>query len=431
VLGLLASSALAEGTHHSQESVAGYAMQAPPVSREEPVEQVRVLPGGAKLHLARGTVLKLLRPTRLPLYPGKPATPAQVVQLSSGSVRVVIPKTSGVAVLVRAPRSVSAVIKSGAGVVVANDEALTVAAFEGDMLAAVGDKWRPLNEGFARSFHVADATGKPRRIVGVPGLDSAAAVALAPGGAGSHRVSWSAVPGAAAYRVRIVDATRATPARELETSELAAQFTGLDAGRYELLLAAKDAYGLEGPAARGEVDMLGLELPAGARVVGNDIELGMRHRLRFSDSTGLELSYGSAAPFVAAPSDVGVVNRGPTLVRVRRSGEAAELSFRLLPRDVRAEVDLAPVLALWPRDAVTIRIALRDGQGRRLTPGANLRPEVSVNLDPVAVSWTRRGDVLEATLPPRADKGPWVVRVQVRDEHGEEIGWGSLEVAPL
>jgi hypothetical protein len=227
-----------------------------------------------------------------------------------------------------------------------------------------------------------------------------------------------------------VEAARAVAPRELETSELSAQFADLPAGHYELRVAAKDAHGLEGPAARGELDMLGLELPAGARVLGNDIELGMRHRLRFSDSSRLELSYGSAAPFVAAPSDVGVVNRGPTLVRVRRAGEAAELSFRLLPRDVRADVVLTPALARWPRDPVTMRIALRDGQGRLVAMGAKLRPEVSVNLDPIAVTWARRGDTLEATLPPRTDKGPWVVRVQVHDEHGEEIGWGSLEVAP-
>lgn len=431
VLGLLASSALAEGTRHAQESVAGYAVQGPPVARAESAEEIRILPGGAELRLAPGTVLQVLRPTRLPLYPGKPATPSQVVQLSSGTVRISIPAASDAAVLVRAPRRVSAVVKSGVGVVLARNETLTVAALQGDMLAAIGDKWRPLGEGWARSFDQQDATGKPRRVVASPALVDPAAVALAPGGAGAHRVSWSAVPGATSYRVRIADAARGTQLREVETSDVFAQFAGLDAGRYQLTVAAKDAFGLEGAAARGELDMLGLELPAGARLLGSDIEINMRHRLRFSDASGLELSYGPLAPFVPAPRDVGVVNRAPTLVRVRRAGEATELAFRLLPRDVRADVQLGPALARWPRDAITIRISLRDAQGRRVSPSAQLRPDVRVNLDPVSVSWTRHGDVLEATLPPRAEKGPWVVRVLVNDQHGDEVGWGSLEVAPL
>lgn len=430
-LGLLASSALAEGTHHASESVAGYAVQARPVAASESDEAVRTLPGGIELRLEHGTVIHVLRSTRLPLYPGKPSTPSQVVQLSSGAVRVTVPPTSNVAVLVRAPKRVSVVVKSGVGVVLAKDGALTVAALEGDMLAAVGDKWRPLSQGFARSFDPQDSAGKPRPVVAMPTLLQPAALALALGGTGTHRASWSAVPGAAAYRVRIADRDQATPPLELETRELSADFAELRAGRYELSVVAKDAYGLEGAAASGHLDMLGVELPAGARRVGDDIELAMRHRLRFSDPAGLELSYGTAAPFIAAPNDVGVVNRAPTVVRVRKAGEEGELSFRLLPRDIRAEVELGPALARWPRDGVTIRVLLRDGQGRRVPLSAKLRPEVRVNFDPVSVSWARSGDVLETTLPTRSDRGPWVVRVQVFDEHGDEIGWGSLEVAPL
>ncbi|HMJ13477.1 MAG TPA: hypothetical protein VK524_18790 [Polyangiaceae bacterium] len=427
--GLLASSASAEGTFQSQESVAGYAARGLAPKRGESAEQLRVLPGGVRLRLKPGSVIQVQQPTRLPLYPGRPDTPAQVVQLVSGRMRVAVSPTSGVAVLIRAPRRVSAIVKSGEGTVLASSESVTVAAVDSDMLAALGDKWHPLPRGFAQSADDRDAMAKPRSILPAPPLAQVNALALAMAGTGSHELRWAAVPGATAYRVRISSSSSAP--RDMATSEAQATFHELSPGRYDLMVFATDAYGLEGPGARSRLDVLGLELPEGARRVGDAIELGPGHRLRFSDPAGLELSYGDAAPFVAAPNNVGVVGGAATLVRVRKLGEKGEVAFRLLPRDVRADVVLGPAMARWPRDSIKIRVSLHDARGRRIAAPAKLQPEVRVNIDPVHVEWQRRGDVLEGTLAPRVERGPWVVRVQVKDEFGDVIGWASLEVAPL
>jgi hypothetical protein len=97
---------------------------------------------------------------------------------------------------------------------------------------------------------------------------------------------------------------------------------------------------------------------------------------------------------------------------------------------VHADISLGPSSARWPRDPITVRIVLRDGNGRPLSQQPKVVTDVRVNLDPVRLNWVQRGSALEGVLAPRRENGPWSVRVQVKDEFGEEIGWNFLQVAP-
>jgi hypothetical protein len=49
---------------------------------------------------------------------------------------------------------------------------------------------------------------------------------------------------------------------------------------------------------------------------------------------------------------------------------------------------------------------------------------------PIAVSWIQDGSTLRATLPPQPGVSNAVVRVEVRDAEGHDIGRGHLEIAP-
>jgi hypothetical protein len=254
---------------------------------------------------------------------------------------------------------------------------------------------------------------------------------LATGNVASTRFSWGRVDGAASYRVSIskIDAT-GSASRTLDTTEPSARVDDLNPGRYRMSVSAVDAYGLEGPASSFESKVVGIELPSGARQIKGAIELGPKQRVRLRDPIGRELSSDKASSFVRAPNEFGLARGDTTIVRLREIGRRDEFKLRLVPRDTHAHITIGPSLAHWPGDPINIKIAFRDGKGRPLTELPNVHTDVRVNIDPVPVNWQRHGNAFEGALAPRADKGPWVVRVQVKDEFGDEIGWSFLEVAP-
>lgn len=435
--------ALAIGLQTSSALAQAVSAKAPLASRQQPaqsdgttaeaMEQVRKLPGGITLHIAPGTVLEPLRGTKLQLAPGA-QTPTHVFQLVSGRVAIDVPIPKGpnpppIAVLVRAPRRASAVVKAGRGVVLASAESVTFGAIQGEMLAALGDDWRPLQEGWARSFDARDPSGKRRQILPAAALAVTEPLVLAPfNSPASTRFSWGRVDGAGGYRIGIM-ARSGSPLRTLDTTDPSARVDGLVPGSYQLSVSALDQYGLEGPPSTFSMKVLGVELPPGARQVGDGIELGPKQRIRLSDPSGLELSYGKATDFVNAPNEIGLSRGEPTIVRLRESGQKDELVLRLKPRNIHAEIAITPGTARWPRDPLSIKVALRDRKGRPVASPPVIKADVRVNSDLVPVNWVRRGNTFEGSLAPRYDKGPWVVRVQVKDEFGDEIGWSFLEVA--
>ncbi|HMJ15325.1 MAG TPA: fibronectin type III domain-containing protein [Polyangiaceae bacterium] len=396
-------------------------------------EQVRSLPGGITLRIAAGSVVERQPSTHLPLGSGSaPKTRTHVVKLIAGRVTGSTPKTGGlptVALLVYAPRKVSAVIAGGRGEVVVRPESVTFGALEGEMLTAVNDHWRKLPEGQARSVEGDGATNQ-RAILGAPTFNRAQSLIVAPSdGAGSVEFDWRAVPQAVSYAVSIRAAEDPAPIREFNVTSTNATVEGLRPGRYVLSVAAVDRYGLNGKSGTTHVRALGLELPAGARQLGDAIELDRRQRIHFTDPKGLEVTYGKATAFVPAPRDVGLAGGAATLVRVRVPGERGELHLRLVPVEVHTGISLVTGAKGWPREAGKLRIAFRDGHGRLLARAPDTAVEVRVNRLPVKVQWQRRGGVMEGTLPARAGWGPYSVGVRVKDKFGQEIGREVLQIA--
>ncbi|HEY6559824.1 MAG TPA: hypothetical protein VI072_21220 [Polyangiaceae bacterium] len=395
-------------------------------------EQVRSLPGGITLRIAAGSIIERRRPIRLPLGSASaPKTPTHVVQLVSGRVTASAPKTARptIALLVNAPRKVSAVIASGRGEVVVRPESVSVGALDGEMLTAVKDHWRKLPEGQARSIEGSGATSQ-RAILRAPTFNRAQSVIVAPSdGSGSVEFDWSAVPSAVSYAVSVTAEDDDAAIREFNVTSTNATVEGLRPGSYALSVAAVDRFGLNGKGSTTNIRALGLVLPAGARQLGNAIELDRRQRIHFTDPKGLEVTYGNATAFTRAPRDIGLIGGAATLVRVRTAGETDELKLRLLPVEVHAGISLVTGAKGWPREAGKLRIAFRDGQGRLLARAPDTAVDVSVNRLPVKLQWQRRGGILEGTLPARGGWGPYSVGVRVKDKSGAEIGREVLRIA--
>src|SRR6187431_790123 len=131
------------------------------------------LPGGARLHLSPGTQIEVGRSLKLQLAPpGSPQTVTQVVKLISGRVDIDIPASAvpKTAVLLQAPNKVSAVAKGGHSIAIADANRVTIAAVDGDMLAASGNDWKTLPSGLVRGFVGSDPSYQEQKVPGVPSL---------------------------------------------------------------------------------------------------------------------------------------------------------------------------------------------------------------------------------------------------------------------
>lgn len=392
------------------------------------------LADGVKLHLAAGARVRFERGTRLELgRAGQPSTPALSLDLLAGRIEVDVPaaRSPRLAVLVHAPRHVSAVIKGGRGIVMTARRGVTVAAARGEMLAAVGNEWKPLPEGMARTIGPADAAGRPRAMPGAThvAVSSPLLVSL-DGKARSTTAVWLPVRGAARYDVS-VSRPGGGVVRVLHTSTHTTRLDGLAPGRYEVQVQPVDRFGLEGPvSAPDTVRVIGVRLPPGSFVSGGSVMLGSGQRARFTHTSGVLVSYDAASTYIPAPLRIGLARGHATRIRFREAGtDRDQATVRLAPRALSAHIEIGPRLARWPADKVTVTLRVVDDTGRKVPAWVKLEPRVAIDVTPVDVHWTRRDNVLRGVVPAPSGPGPWVVRVEVKDQFGEELGRNFLEIA--
>jgi hypothetical protein len=393
------------------------------------------LPGGALLHLSPGTRIEVGRATKLQLAPaGQPQTLTQVVKLISGRVDVDIPASKApiTAVLVQGPHKVSAVAKGGHSIAIADAHRVTIAAVDGDMLAAAGDAWKPLGSGRIRGFVGTDPSFVDTRVPGAPSLRIAQPLLL---GLGAHapdvRAEASGVKDADHYRLsvwRVTDKGNEL-VRNQDTAGTAA-VSGLAPGRYQVTARAVDAAGIFGAESEpSALRIVGAELPAGSRSEEGAILLGQRARAKLVGAEGLEASYNASPHFVAAPSTVGLTRGESTLLRLREPGTQEELRVNLEPRTLRADVQITPKHAHWPEDMIEVTVQLFDARGRPVAENTPVKPQVLVNVEPMDVTWLRSDNTMHTFIPAPPSRGPWVVRVEINDEFGDPAGRDFMEVA--
>lgn len=427
--------------------VASAAAAAPGASSPLPAGAFNAGPNGALFHLPNHALLRLAAGTRVRFEhtmwlklgaAGQPKTRTVVLKLASGRIDVTMPKLklADTAVLVKARRGVNAVAMGGHSVILSDAKSVTTGAMDAKMLVAVGNDWRPLPAGHARSFGPDDPSGSQwRGLVARPNAHVTKPLMIAlPHASTASSVTWTAVPRAARYEITLSRASgkSETIERTLETNKTSVRLSGLAAGRYAVRVAAVDRYGLEGArSAPAALDVIGAELPAGAFFNGRSIELAPGQSVHFEAVRGLRVSYGGASASEPAPSNIGLTRgRVATLVHFRDPARSAVASVRLEPRDWRADVTIGPRAARWPSDHVVVHVRAFDARGNALPRWLKVVPKVSVNVGPVAVHWVKSGNTLSAAVPAPMTPGPWVVRVSVTDQFGEPLGRNFLEVAP-
>ncbi|HEY3665017.1 MAG TPA: hypothetical protein VGL19_03410 [Polyangiaceae bacterium] len=397
---------------------------------------VKTLPGGAVLHLAPGAQVELVRTMKLQLGPpGSAETVTRVVKLISGRVDIDIPmsKVPSTAVLLQGPRKVSAVAKGGHSIAIADANSVTFAAVDGDMLAASGNDWKALPSGLVRGFIGRDPTPQEHHVPAVPGLSIARPLLLALGNdSPSTRADLSIVKDAQRYELSVWRAGDKSNelARQIDVQGSSGNISGLAPGQYQVTAHAIDSSGIFGPdSAPAPLRVVGAQLPEGARFESGAILLGQRGRVKLLGATGLEASYGASSHFVPAPDTVGLSRGEGTMVRLREPGTASEVQVALEPRTLRADVEISPKHAHWPEDMIEVTVHLFDARGRACPESVVVKPTVLVNVQPADVTWMRSGNALHTFIPQPAERGPWVVRVEIADEFGDPAGRDFMEVA--
>ena len=117
------------------------------------------------------------------------------------------------------------------------------------------------------------------------------------------------------------------------------------------------------------------------------------------------------------------------MVSSRVPGSLFPTSARLRTRDVYARVAIGPSRAVWPKDPIAIEVELKTKGGQGIPDFLELKPEVTLGIEPLEVAFTREGNRLVGMVPPSDRPGPWVLRVEVKDQFGALLGRDFLEIA--
>ncbi len=404
----------------------------PPPTAKAASGDSRTLPGGALVSFSKDATYELGRPVRLQLAPtGTEKTTVQVIKLTSGRVSVTIPesKKPKTAVLIQAPRKVSAVAKGGQSLVITAADRITVAAQRGEMLAALGNDWKALPSGLVRSFGGGVASEQP--VPPTPQLRVDNSMLLALNGDVSTLLHAAPSPNVEYRQLSLyrVDASKRTKVTETAWRSDSQQLPQLSPGRYEVQARSVDRFGVESASSEPlTLRVIGAQLPEGARLNKDAILLGRSGRVKLIGADGLEASYGHASVFIPAPNDVGLARGESTLLRLREHGAKEELGIKLEPRTLRADVEIGPKTARWPGEALQVTVKLFDHQGHPLKDELKNKPQVFVNIARIDPTWTHSGNTYSAKVPPAAGTGPWVVRVEVNDDFGDSAGRDFIEL---
>jgi hypothetical protein len=384
------------------------------------------LPGGARLTAEAGAELRVVAAPQHLALGGHRSVPSYTVVLKAGIIRVHVPADGTTAVVVSAPRKTSVIVSAGEASVVAGPQ-IAVANAEGTTSVALeGSPFHPVAPG------TVDVVGAAKHaLLASPVLAKSPSVLLSyDKPAELQALTWDAVPGAHGYRIELRDdgSNRVLARTETAETSLAAGLAELEPGAYSLRLAAVDGVGLESahPVTRS-VRVLDVGLPPGAFVDATGVvhfPPGVSIALGHSD--GVEMSFGHEGTFMPAPPSVGLFRNQPLLVRFRAASDAEPRDLLLMPRTARASVAFGPRAPSWPGAPLEIDVRVDDSSGS--SEWLELEPSVSVGVEPVAVDFTREGSHLHGVLPARAGKGPWVVRVEVKDKRGMTLGRDFVEV---
>lgn len=388
------------------------------------------LPGGPRIVAEPGAVLRVLHvPQPLQLGPGG-TVPGYTLIVKSGKVEVRVPPRAKSAVVVVAPRQLSAIVRTGVLRTAASPTQTALANAGGESTYSVaGGAFRALAPG---SVYVAEgSSGAERPLVSPPrSVQGKRVLVTSAASAELSELSWEPVEGAIGYRVELLTGGRLVESIETSGATLERALPPLAPGSHRLRVSSVDPTGIaSSQAAEVDVRVVGMELPAGAYTDSRgSVRLGRGQKVRFVGAESLEMTYGGDR-FVRAAETVGLYRNERTAVHLRIPGTHDFATARLEPRTVRARIEITPRGALWPKDPIEIRVRLEDPTGEPIPAFIEAKPKVLLGVRELDVPFTQQRGWLRAVVKPQGGAGPWVVRVSVEDGAEQALGYDFVEIA--
>lgn len=390
------------------------------------------LPEGIQIALGPNTAASIAsQPQMLALKAGK-RTQTYSVFLSSGSVNVDIPEASGSAVAVAGPADVRVIAQRGRVLTLASGHDLYALSAKYPLLVSQKDRLSTLPPGVVRQFS-ASAPPSDHPALKAPQWLAGRPIWLAlPTAARLSNFAWSAVPGAEAYTVVLSRENSGQTVSRLvaKSTRLGDELPPLPVGNYHLVVRATDRLGLPGlESSPFRVQVVGVEMPPGAQLKPDArIELAPTQTIQLNNAEGLSLTRSRERAKRPASAPVGIVDGQPTPLVIHGEDSSSPCLVWLLPSRTPVTAHAGPKWAIWPQQTVALEVRWTDGLGNRLAVEVEPVVSVFVGIEPVDVVWHKEPDYWRAVLPPQPGHGPWVVRLEVRDQQGGLLARDFVEV---
>jgi hypothetical protein len=285
---------------------------------------------------------------------------------------------------------------------------------------------------------------KSKGIPAAPAWDSthcAPSLLVEPVGShGNVGVAWTAVPGAASYRIAIAHDAAMSGVMEIATTN-DTSYAMVERGAGTGYFAQVRAVGPEGIvgewSAPRALRVVHYRTPPNA-VVARDgaIVLAPGTAVTLADADGMQMAYSASAGPSSVPlywSPVTSVLRlqddvPMRVIHLRDPALGQETSLTIARRSLRVDIDVSP---RDPASGVPIDVrAVVWDPTRRLDPNQEtITLETTLDLNPLPVPWIQQGAIWTARLTPPPTFRPSVVRIVAHDAFGSEIGRGFVEIA--
>jgi hypothetical protein len=240
------------------------------------------------------------------------------------------------------------------------------------------------------------------------------------------------VQGARAYRIELRKAVDdALIARFTQSeSRVENRLPDLVAGDYHLLVRAIDADDIPGAISAPLVlKVVGVAVPEGAKLQPDArIEMQRSQTVQLTNADGLSLKRATERKVRPANEPVGIANGQATPLMIHDHDTTNACLVWLLPSQSPIVAYVGPKWAVWPHEAINLRVQWADRSGHRLPSDVEPKVSVYVGIRPVEVVWDKQPDVWHAKLDAQPGPGPWVIRLEVRDQTGELLARDFLEV---
>lgn len=388
---------------------------------------------GSFIEVGPSATVRLQVPMPIPIGPGEPVK-SQVVALSGGKARVKVNVGGKVktAVLLKGPHRTQAIVTAEAAFS-AKEDALTVVNLAGKVLATSSNDWSEVPPMKVRTLSKDEAKGAFRDVLPGPKVAGGRFVTTTMAdGNEPLTVSWSKVPGAASYEVKVTRSSGERVKRmTLGGAETQLTLPSLPAGSYDVTMTVQDEGGLDGGSlVPVRLAVVGVDLPPGGfRTAPSAVQVAEGQQVHLNGLDGLEMAYDTGTEY--GPPQKVITMKGLTtrLIRLRAPGASLDGTLRIEPRSLGADVEVGPKNARWPNDRVTISLKLVNKAGGAVPPGVKMVPEVTLGVTPLKVDFEQEGYTMKAVVAPQAVQLPTVIRVEVKDQHGIYLGRGFLEIA--